>query len=119
MYPVHMISVMHCCLKAASLKNGSHCGNTEKSDEPTVVWVQFLGRWQSCALITSINTLPLEIDPYNLTQPLSHCVPWVVGKGSHQRGGGLFGRYLAAPESDTMAVIEAPVRENTNQDNDS
>ena len=82
------------------LESGSHCGNTEKSDEPTIVWVQFLGHWQSCALIISINTLPLEIDSYNLIQPFLHSVPWVVSKGSHQLGGGLFGRYLAAPESD-------------------
>ena len=100
------------------LENGSHCGNTEKSDEPTIVWVQFLGHWQSCALITSINILPLEIDSYNLIQPFLYSVTWVVSMGSHQLGGGLFGRYLAAPESDTMAVIEVTVRENTNQDND-
>ena len=88
------------------LENGSHCGNTEKSDEPTIVWVQFLGHWQSCALITSINILPLETDFYDLIQPFLHSVPWVVSKGSHQLGGGLFGHYLATPESDTMAVIE-------------
>lgn len=117
MYPVHMISVMHFYLKAVSLKVAPTVG-TQRSDEPIIVWVQFLGHWQSCALITSINTLPLEIDSYNLIQPFLHSVPWVVSKGSHQPGGGLFGRYLAAPESDTMAVIEVPVRENTNQDND-